>query len=71
MKKRWYVINSIDNIPDWDDKKDQTREFTSKGKAVQRACSLAKETPHAAFLVCESVLAYAVETKPVRPVALT
>lgn len=70
MKKRWYVISADDNGPDWDEKLERTREFKTKGAAVQRACAMAKDSPHCAFFVCETVLAYVVETKPVQPVIL-
>lgn len=71
MKKRWYVISADDNDADWDEKLERTREFKTKGAAIQRAGDMAKDRPHCAFFVCETILAYVVETKPVQPVALT
>ncbi len=70
MKKRWYVISADDNGPDWDMKLDRTREFKTKTSAILRARNMAKDSPHCAFFVCETILAYAVETKPVQSVAL-
>lgn len=70
MKKRWYVIDSQENLTSYSLKTEKQEEFDNRTAALKRASQLAKDEPHKAFYVCQTTDILVVETKPVERIVL-